>query len=422
MAVKVKPIIVIGAGAAGLSATSELIKAGLPVRLLEADHWYGGRVKTVDMGLAKPLDTGAAFLHSKSLNLYAYARAHQLLQKRYPARCLIGNRCMPMWMFGLRYGVPNMRRMSRMLNQFYKLDQATATLDDLLNRAQFSNEFAAVLRSTLSSSLAVGLQQVGVVSLRESFKKAGIRPERDIGQYALKQSLHGLLSHLYSDAIDVCEFNQLVSSIDYSDEPIARIHDNEPVLASHIILTLPLAVLKAQTLQFQPPLPESKQQAIAALGMGQGARIFFRLDRTYWPVGTRQIINSQLPLHITVHSDEPAIISAFYISPDGTAVVDSELYDGCIKMFSQHLGINAADNIIDSHMENWSSNALIGGVYSFDAPDSVGARSELARPLSDKLFFAGEATVEGHFATVDGAILSGQRAAHEIISVYKPET
>lgn len=248
-----------------------------------------------------------------------------------------------------------------------------------------------------------------------------MRAERDIGQYALKDSLHSILTGLYADAIAVCELNKPLISIDYHDEPIVMTGDGEQIPSSRVILTVPLSVLKAQSIEFLLPLPESKQNAIMRLGMGQGARMFFRLDRAYWPVGTKQIINSRMPLHITVHSDQPALISVFYITGDGRPVVDSELHEICLQMFSRHFGIIAPDNIIELHMENWSSNALIGGAYSFDAPDSVGARSELARPLSDRLFFAGEATVEGHFATVDGAILSGQRAANEIIRSYKAE-
>jgi monoamine oxidase len=46
----------------------------------------------------------------------------------------------------------------------------------------------------------------------------------------------------------------------------------------------------------------------------------------------------------------------------------------------------------------------------------IDAQAQLARPLEDTLFFAGEATnTEGHQGTVHGAIASGLRAAREII-------
>ena len=44
----------------------------------------------------------------------------------------------------------------------------------------------------------------------------------------------------------------------------------------------------------------------------------------------------------------------------------------------------------------------------------------LARPIDDRLFFAGEATDIEHPATVHGALASGQRAAAEIQATGNP--
>jgi monoamine oxidase len=44
-------------------------------------------------------------------------------------------------------------------------------------------------------------------------------------------------------------------------------------------------------------------------------------------------------------------------------------------------------------------------------------RKELAKPLSNKLFFAGEASNEVYSSTVHGAYLSGLRAAKEMAAI-----
>jgi monoamine oxidase len=50
----------------------------------------------------------------------------------------------------------------------------------------------------------------------------------------------------------------------------------------------------------------------------------------------------------------------------------------------------------------------------------IGAQQELARPIADRLFFAGEATEsDGHHATVHGAFSSGVRVAEEILKLRK---
>lgn len=40
------------------------------------------------------------------------------------------------------------------------------------------------------------------------------------------------------------------------------------LLQDAVIITVPLGVLKAQSITFDPPLPEWKQQAISNLGFG----------------------------------------------------------------------------------------------------------------------------------------------------------
>ena len=42
----------------------------------------------------------------------------------------------------------------------------------------------------------------------------------------------------------------------------------------------------------------------------------------------------------------------------------------------------------------------------------------LAKPIENRIFFAGEATSPVHYATVHGAIESGYRAADEILAQF----
>ena len=42
----------------------------------------------------------------------------------------------------------------------------------------------------------------------------------------------------------------------------------------------------------------------------------------------------------------------------------------------------------------------------------------LAKPIENRIFFAGEATNSIHYATVHGAIESGYRAADEILAQF----
>jgi monoamine oxidase len=62
----------------------------------------------------------------------------------------------------------------------------------------------------------------------------------------------------------------------------------------------------------------------------------------------------------------------------------------------------------------WTTNACIGGAYSVLVPGGGEARADLARPLGDRLFFAGEATSPDAFQTAHGAWQSGLHAVQQI--------
>ncbi|MFS0853247.1 FAD-dependent oxidoreductase [Microbacterium sp. 179-I 3D4 NHS] len=65
----------------------------------------------------------------------------------------------------------------------------------------------------------------------------------------------------------------------------------------------------------------------------------------------------------------------------------------------------------------WTTDQYAFGAVSF-TPVGIGAdtRSALARPVDDRVFFAGEATDEDAPGTMRGAVRSGQRAAGEVAS------
>ena len=72
------------------------------------------------------------------------------------------------------------------------------------------------------------------------------------------------------------------------------------------------------------------------------------------------------------------------------------------------------------YTHNWHEDSFTAGAYSYIPVGGVEAQSELARPLDDTLFFAGEATNDqGHHATVHGAIATGFRAAREMLQSGK---
>lgn len=66
---------------------------------------------------------------------------------------------------------------------------------------------------------------------------------------------------------------------------------------------------------------------------------------------------------------------------------------------------------------DWEKEAYARGGYTYPSVHAHGARAILAKPLSGRVFFAGEATHPGVNPCMQGAIDTGRRAASEVLSL-----
>jgi len=74
------------------------------------------------------------------------------------------------------------------------------------------------------------------------------------------------------------------------------------------------------------------------------------------------------------------------------------------------------EQLVSGFVHDWLQDAFSCGAYSYTAVGGVHAAQQLAAPVADTLYFAGEATnVHGYGGTVHGAIETGERAAREVL-------
>ena len=245
----------------------------------------------------------------------------------------------------------------------------------------------------------------------------------------------------YPHALDV-RTNKAVKSIKYSaagkqGRATITCEDGESIEADKVVFAAPLGVLKEQSIQFDPPLPQWKRDSIRRMGFGLLNKIVLVFEKPFWDTerdmfgllreprqrdGYEQsdykegrgqfylfwncIDTSGLPVLIALMAGE----SAF----EAERTPDAELTAQCIDQLRNAFGRKNVPQPVETIVTRWGSDRFARGTYSFVAAESrPGDYDLIAAPISN-LFFAGEATIATHPATVHGAYLSGLRAAHEV--------
>jgi monoamine oxidase len=75
-----------------------------------------------------------------------------------------------------------------------------------------------------------------------------------------------------------------------------------------------------------------------------------------------------------------------------------------------------AEAVDHFHYHDYAADPFARGAYSYTKVGGGGAAAQLAQPLGDRLFFAGEATDKDYEGSVAGALASGARAAQQILA------
>ena len=85
---------------------------------------------------------------------------------------------------------------------------------------------------------------------------------------------------------------------------------------------------------------------------------------------------------------------------------------------SKAFGENIVDHYIDSMIQDWTTHPYVNGSYSYPMPSTYAnnnsMRIQLAKPVNEQLFFAGEGTNNNNPSCVPGAMQEGERAALHI--------
>nr|WP_244897542.1 NAD(P)/FAD-dependent oxidoreductase [Mycobacterium alsense] len=409
-------VLVVGAGMAGLSAARGLADAGWPVRVIEARDRIGGRVCT-SRDWDVPLEMGASWIQGTTDNplmeLAARARARLVPTDYYGWAKLAIDPRLP----ALRYHPQAWRGFVKRARDHVDDGSLGAAVDAAAAGAGLS----ASDRAQLAFYVATEIENEYAAGANELSAKTF-----DVGDYAggdqdVVTSGYDALPQLLADGLQI-QLNTPVTAITHHDDSVTVHAASRSFDGPAAIVTVPLGVLKAGAIAFDPPLPGPHARAVKALGFGVLSKSFFRFDRRTWNAENafHQYLGPEPGLWsqwFTLPRSAGPIVLAFNAGERGRWAESSspaELTASAVPVARQLFGADVSP--VEVRTSNWAADPYALGSYSFHAPGSgLADRRRLAEPIGDRLYLAGEAVGVDNPATVTGAVVSGRYAAGQLM-------
>ncbi|MHA7773018.1 flavin monoamine oxidase family protein [Roseibium sp. M-1] len=416
-------VIVIGAGMSGLSAAQTLAGEGYDVTLLEARQRIGGRIWT-DRSLGVPLDLGASWIHGTKGN---------------PVTELARRFSQPLYDWDYDNGevidlTGHDARASDQFDAFTKAledyadehDDALTSLSvaDAIARVKTKNEFRNLSDAELGFLAAVMFELEFAADAQE-LSLAGVAEGSGYsGPDAVLPNGYEPIALGLADGLTI-RLGTPVDEISYSQAGVEIRAGKDVIEADYAICCVPLGVLKAGTIDFNPGLPAAKSRAIERLAMGVLNKVYLGFPKVFWDENV---------LNFGRISEKPKQFADWFnLAPVSKARVLCSLNAGSfaldLEKFSDQERQDAAFAALQTMFGRdipppvsaistaWRSDPYAGGSYSFlPVGTDPSERVALADSLKSRVFFAGEATSSEYPATVHGAYLSGERAARQVMA------
>ena len=403
-------IVIVGGGAAGVGAARRLAGSGLSTLLLEAGSRLGGRACTQEFrGL--DLDLGCGWLHSAGRNSWVtIARSTGISLDESRAA------------WGVQYHdlgftpaeqAEAWQAFESWTKRLASAPPATDCAADALVDSRWNAHIRAIVGFISGASLE-NLSAADYVAYDENSTDDNWR-------------LHGGFGALVARSFPLEVALRLATPV----ESVALIHDGVRITTSAgairaraALLTVSTAVLAGDAIKLPPEL-DPWRAAARLLPLGLNEKLFLE-------------IAGEAPFEGETHvtgNPRDAATASYYVRPFGWPVIecffggerarllaDEGLAAGfafAIDQLANLFGAEVRPRLRPLAASHWSRSTRIGGAYSYALPGHKGARTRLAQPFEQRVFFAGEATHAGDFSTAHGAHDSGVRAADEVIAALK---
>ena len=411
-------VVIIGAGAAGLSAAKELARRGISFVVVEASHRIGGRAYSEEIAPDVWFDLGCAYMD---------------VGPDPKSRIDEGN---PFVDFAIEQGAV----VDEYLYESHYIHNGRALNETELNaQARYYSECEEAIRKSVERGDDCAISDL--IDLESPYATPymdmmTVTAPKDLDEASATDFFHRVEEHRtfntlrgygnlvaqWGNNVDV-SLNSKVESVDWTAKDVVVETSKGSITGRCLICTVSTGVLTAQHIHFKPRLPDWKMAAVQAVPMGAENKIgvhfskdiFAPEDSGYYQVWSD---NAQ-GAYVDVNLMSTNVITVFiggrfsiWMEQQGQQAAREFAVDRIADIFGNDIRQAVGRSIVTA----WVTDPWTLGSYACALPGQHHQREALSLSIDNKLFFAGEATAR-FYGFCHGAYWSGVRAAQEVSEV-----
>jgi monoamine oxidase len=438
-------VVIIGAGLSGLTAARRLIEGGKKVLVLEAQDRVGGRTWSQSIGNGSFIDIGGQYIGKGHDSMYklvsesglttfsAGTEGNEML--RIDGKNSLFSGSMPLLEESslLEKAFHEIDYQSSMISTEYpwrsdnaiELDQIS--IGSWIDQTTSNKKVRKLMKLLVEGEICKNVENVSLFQVLSGVKSSGSFVKGFISEDGALQDrilggAQGVSLFLYQQIHKFVRLNCPVTLVTVKKNHIMIGNKGFRVKTKKVIVAVPLPVVKNIT--FTPELPMEKQILIHSMEMGTVIKCHAVYQNPFWSdsglSGSSICIDEIIEQSVdnSVPGASYGILTSFICADRAKyllSVSDIKRKEIILMSYANLFGEKALTPIM-YHDYSFSTNPWIGGCYSGFFTNGIYSRygKHLAEP-SGNIHWAGTETSTLFKGYMEGAVLSGERVAKEIL-------